>query len=226
MEIIIIPACGLASRIGNIPKFLLPIKSDSTLIKNILEIAHDSNFKNIWISTLPKYANMLHEYLHEYAPNIKITYTMTMSETIYQYKHLNLQKTIMVMPDTYINDTKIFSKISDELKESDVVVCVWKINEYQKGKLGQCFIDNNNNVTNVVDKDASCEYPYAWGVLGWNNIFWDYIDPNTSHVGYALNPAIKDGLKIKAIYMDDIYNDCGTFDEYVKLINFISKNKV
>ena len=216
---IIIPACGSASRIGHIPKFLLPISEKNSLLKNILEITNENDCKNVWISTRPEYGNMLYEYTKLYSPHIKVTLTDTMSETINQYKDVSVKKTIMVMPDTYINDRKIFIKIYNMLNDCDLVVCVWKIKDYQRGKLGQCLIDDNDNIIDVIDKDPNCDYEYAWGCLGWNKKFWNFIDPKTSHIGYGLVPAIKSGLNVKALFMDGDYNDCGTINEYKNFLN-------
>ena len=44
---------------------------------------------------------------------------------------------------------------------------MFKIQNFQKGKLGQCSI-KNNNVVKVVDKDEECDFEHAWGVMMWN----------------------------------------------------------
>lgn len=214
MSLIILPACGTASRIGHIPKFLLPISSTKSLLNNILTIVTPCS-DNVWLSTRPEYTEMVYNYTKSYKLNIKATETNTMSETIDQYKIMGKHtSTIMMMPDTFISDVNIITKIETELKQNDIAVCVWKIQDYQRGKLGQCLINEDGYVMNVVDKDKTCSYDYAWGCIGWNPEFWNYVNVNDSHIGYGLNPAIKNGLKIKAIFMDGVYTDCGTIEEY------------
>jgi UTP-glucose-1-phosphate uridylyltransferase len=218
---IILPACGTASRIGNIPKFLLPLKNNKTLLKNIIEIIKNYNLSNVWISTRPEYGELVYNYTKDFNINIKLSITNTMSETIKEYEQIKQNNTIMFMPDTYIKDQEIIQKLMAELEKSeiDVVLGVWKIEKYQYGKLGQCLLDENDMVLEVIDKDKTCQYEYAWGVIGWKNKFWNFIEPITSHIGYALNPAISNGLKIKAIKMNGKYFDCGTIEEYILACN-------
>jgi GTP:adenosylcobinamide-phosphate guanylyltransferase len=217
-NLIILPAGGNATRIGGAPKFLLPTTNKGSMLLHTLDII-SSPKNNVWISTKPEYGSMVHAHTKTHPVNIKVAETSTMSEAINEYKDFNSPVTILMMPDTYTDDKKIIDKIEKALKENDVAVCVWKIQEKQKGKLGQCLIDKKNNILNVVDKDKDCPYEYAWGVIGWKDKFWKHIDNSTTHIGYALNPAIKSGLKVKAVYMDGLYRDCGTIGEYLELLN-------
>ena len=61
-KICIIPICGCASRIGNIPKFLLPINSNNTLLLNSLNNSISCDFKIIIITT-PDYAVLVQNYI-------------------------------------------------------------------------------------------------------------------------------------------------------------------
>lgn len=219
---IIIPMCGTASRIGGIPKFLLPITNDKSLLLLLLEKLN-INGNNIFISTVPMYAEYIYNYTIKYRPHINISKTETMSETVNKYNYLkNDTKSvnIMVMPDTYISDNIPIKEINSLINNNaDIILCVWKISEIQRGKLGQCLLDENNNVIHVEDKNKNCKYEYAWGIMCWNYKYWDYIDDKKSHIGLSLNDAIKNKLKIKAIIMNGTYNDCGTIDEYKKVLN-------
>lgn len=222
---IIIPMCGTASRIGGIPKFLLPVSNNKSLLSLLLEkIFCQENINiNIFISTVPMYADYVYNYTIKYKTYINIAKTETMSETVNKYNYFKFNKNfinIMMMPDTYISDDIPIKDISNLiLNDTDIVLCVWKILPIQRGKLGQCLLDENNNVLDVVDKNKNCEYEYAWGIIGWNHKYWDYIDDEKSHIGLSLNDAIKNNLKIKAIIMKGTYNDCGTIDEYKKVLN-------
>ena len=216
--LVILPECGDATRIGNIPKFLLPVSNNTSLLKNILEILINNNIKNIWISTQPQYGQILYNYTKEFEyVNIKLNITKTMSETIKDYEKIKQPYTLMYIPDTYITDKDIANKMLQELSNNniDVIVAVWKIKKYQYGKLGQVLLDENDFVLKVSDKDKTCTYEYAWGAIGWKNDYWKYIISDTNHIVYGLNHAIENGLKIKAIIMEGEYYDCGTINEYL-----------
>lgn len=218
---IFIPMCGTASRIGGIPKFLLPISNVKSLLLLTLEKVYNQKH-NIFISTLPMYSELVYNYTIDYKPNIITLKTETMSETIKKYDFMannyNIYN-VMVMPDTYISDKIPFDTIKNYMdNDTDIVLCLWKITPIQKGKLGQCLLDENNNVINVVDKDPNCEYEYAWGILSWNHKYWSFIDNKKSHIGLSLNDAIKNNLKVKGIIMNGTYNDCGTIDEYKSIL--------
>jgi hypothetical protein len=126
------------------------------------------------------------------------------------------------MPDTYFinNNNSTFheiTKMNIMLNKFDIVVIIWKIKEYQYGKLGQIQIENNK-VVDIMDKNKDCLYPYSWGVIGWTNKVNNLIDPNTPHIGYILNSALKQNIDIGYIISDTEYFDCGTPDEYFKMI--------
>jgi hypothetical protein len=129
------------------------------------------------------------------------------------------------MPDTYIFDENPWQKLKKPVEDgADIAVGVFKIRDEQRGKLGQCCIESEV-VTKVVDKDPTCPYEWAWGLLAWKPHVWELFDPKTPHIGYALNPAIEKGLKVVPVYMDGDYYDCGTPDEFRDLLVILSKNK-
>ena len=97
-----------------------------------------------------------------------------------------------------------------------VLVC-WKIKDYQIGKVGQCKIVNNE-VIDIVDKDKTCSYPYFWGIISWNSNLNNIINPEWQTIGDIVKEAINNGIAVRAIISDSDYYDCGTFDEYFKMI--------
>lgn len=219
-KIAIIPAAGLATRIKGIPKFLLPINEENDKLITIL-LSSLSKFSTPYVITTPANATLLYGQIQKQA-KILIGETASMSETVKLCEDLSgSRKVLFAMPDTfYVGDSEVFAKLTKAIDtDIDVAVGVWKIRPDQRGKLGQCEIDSKGNISKVVDKDISCYYPWAWGVLAWKKIFWPFICPETSHIGYALNPAIKAGLKVKAVFMKGSYFDCGTASEYISLVS-------
>jgi len=222
----IIPICGSASRMGFIPKFILPLPNKNTLLKN-----HITCLRNIFhciIITTPDYANIIFNYLKKFFDlndfKILITETKNMSETILSINYEKDKIYSMIMPDTYFKDTNLMNEMLKMYHRDncDIVLGIFKIRDNQKGKLGQVLFDEKNNLLDVIDKDSNCEYIWAWGTILWNNKFSKYIDRKKSHIGYGLMPSLNDKLKIKVCKSDSQYYDCGTLNEYKELLNTLN----
>jgi NDP-sugar pyrophosphorylase family protein len=214
----LIPCSGTASRMSGIPKFLLPCK-EGNLIDNSINIFKSNNIDDIYVSVSSE-----NEHFIKNRDNIKyiVKNTNTMSETVKHLIEIKSKKYILIMPDTYfINDgNQKFNEIHQMymlLNKFDIVVILWKIKEYQYGKLGQVDIDDTK-VIDVMDKKHDCKYPYSWGIIGWTNQVNHLIDAKTPHVGYVLNEALKNKIEIGYILADTDYYDCGTPEEYFKMI--------
>jgi len=214
----LIPCSGTASRMSGIPKFLLPCK-EGNLIDNSINIFKSNNIDDIYVSVSSE-----NEHFIKNRDNIKyiVKNTNTMSETVKHLIEIKSKKYILIMPDTYfINDgNQKFNEIHQMymlLNKFDIVVILWKIKEYQYGKLGQVDI-NDTKVIDVMDKKHDCKYPYSWGIIGWTNQVNHLIDEKTPHVGYVLNEALKNKIEIGYILADTDYYDCGTPEEYFKMI--------
>lgn len=216
----IIPLAGNASRIKNIPKYLLPCKVDYTLLDNTIEIFKKNDINKIYagVSNNNNFILQNNNELNKIVVNTK-----TMAETVYLVKnHLNnLNETnynmILIMPDTYFFVNNEISQMKTMLDTYEIVVLVWKIKDYQIGKVGQCKIENDE-IVDVIDKDPNCEYPYFWGVIGWNSKINNYIDPKWETIGDLIKKMIELKITVKAIICDNYYYDCGTFAEYFKMI--------
>jgi hypothetical protein len=157
----IIPAAGKATRIGGIPKFLLPIDEKKFLLDfhvNSILINNEKLRKVVAVS------NDFYETAKRmnFNADLIIVDTKTMNETV--LKVINLfpdeQHYLLTMPDTYFNDIGLASKMYKKYQESvDGTLGIWKILESQKGKLGQCEV-NNSLVVNIKDKDINCKFEY------------------------------------------------------------------
>ena len=220
LSIGIIPLAGNASRIKNIPKYLLPCKSDYTLIDNTIEHFNNNNI-NLLYAGVSDNNNFLLQKNNKL--NKLVVDTKTMAETVYLIiqslaktyyeKHNN----ILIMPDTYFKINDEISILKRYLESYKIVVLVWNIKDYQIGKVGQCKIENDE-IVDIIDKDPSCTYEYFWGVIGWNNDLNKYIDPNWETIGNLIEKAIELKINVKAVLCKSNYYDCGTFQEYFKMI--------
>jgi len=219
----IIPLGGNATRMKNIPKYLLPCKLDYTLLDNTIE-----TFNKNSISDIIAGVSVINSIILQNNNKIDklVLKTKTMAETVYKLInsnpiYSNNYKNILIMPDTYFIVNNELNDMKDMLNHYDIVVIVWKIKDYQIGKVGQCSIINNE-ITDVIDKDVNCKYPHFWGCIGWNSIMNQYIIPEWETIGNLIKKAIELDIKVGSIVSEGNYYDCGTFDEYFKMI----KNEV
>ena len=215
----IIPASGFALRIMGIPKFLLPLYN-STLLKLTLDKFKNIKNNTIIIPTQPKYVPILYEHINDNKVIIIGTKTNTMSETVKNIRGIcNQNISVLSMPDSYFKE-HCFEKMLSIVQKPEIDICLglWRIKDEQKGKLGQCQFNSDFMLQDIVDKDPSCTYEWAWGVVCWKPVLWDYIDPKTPHIGYAVKSALKNNCKIYCHLMNSRYYDCGTLNEYQTLL--------
>jgi hypothetical protein len=212
----IIPLGGTASRMKNIPKFLLPCKLNYSLLDNVIEIFNNNDINNI-ITGVSQLNNL---FIYKYTGlSIIEVNTKTMAETVYKMIENQTKqcKNILIMPDTYFTINNEIKDMIQMLDTYDVVVILWKIKEYQIGKVGQCNI-TNSCLSDIKDKIPECKYPYFWGILGWNSNMNKYIDPTWETIGNLITKCLESNIKIGYIISDGEYYDCGTYNEYFKMI--------
>ena len=213
----IIPAAGQASRMRGIPKFLLPAdKNYQTLIER--HINHIKEYvKTIWIPVRPEFVFLL-DSLNISGENIVIVpmSTNTMNESVGRVLEISSAETFMlVMPDTVFVGEQPYEALSK--CDFTQLVC-WRIREEQKGKLGQVLI-SDNQVIDMVDKNAMCDYEWSWGCLSFHRKLANYIDYQDPHIGYAVRKALDNNERIDSVKIRGKYFDCGTPSEYAQLVN-------
>jgi hypothetical protein len=228
-------ACGgTASRIFNIPKFILPLKNKNlSLLSNwcmlMIEkrcdkiiigssVANNSFIEHIINTQLNDYRNLI---------IIKIIHnTATMNETILKMvENENYDLAIMGMPDThvdYISDNLI-NKILDD-NEIIIGSYLWNVRNTQREKIGLCNIDDNY-IIDIIDKNKDCDYNYGWGAIIFKKEFENYIKIDDLHLGYSMKLALNNSIKIPYEIINGQYWDCGTVSEYKEYLNFLEENK-
>lgn len=218
----ILPAAGAASRMRGIPKFLLPC---TTSYKTLLERHLEEMLKYcdiVWIPTRPELVNLLQSLgLSSDRVVIMSVSTKTMTETVMHVVNVaSAGEFMLCMPDTFFSQDLPYERLQN--LEGDVMFACWKIRQDQKGKLGQVLFDDTPQeatpIKHSIDKDSNCDYPHAWGALSFNRRFIQLGNPDMSHVGYIINPAIKAGLQVNGFSLSGDYYDCGTPKEYVQLL--------
>jgi len=130
------------------------------------------------------------------------------------------------MPDTYIEDETCFPKLSVALADgADVAVALFLPRPNQHLKAGMCTV-LGNQVQEVMDKPINkLHFTHLWGAMAWKPVFWDLLQPEYPHVGYALPHAIRKGLDVRAVKCEGQYWDCGDFNEYAELVTKLHERK-
>jgi len=216
----IIPLGGNSTRMKNIPKYLLPCKIGSSLLDNTIDTFHKNTIFDI-VAGVSKSNSVILEQNHKI--HKIVLETKTMAETVYKVINSNPiyednYKNVLIMPDTYFVLNEELSEMKSMLNTNyNIVVIVWKIKDYQIGKVGQCRVENNE-VVDVIDKDPHCDYPYFWGCIGWNSNMNQYINPEWETIGDLIKQSIEMNMKVGCIVSEGCYYDCGTFEEYFKMI--------
>ena len=173
-----IPAAGLATRLGGIPKFLLPISDKKTLLG-----FHIDNLKKIKNNELSIGANKnFYKTIQDIYDEISIkkVNSSSMVQTVTKLNLENKKLSLVIMPDTYFENYKIVEEMKEKITTSniDVVLGIWKIKQSQIGKLGQCMLDGDI-VKKIIDKDANCKEEYFWGLIMWKPSFNKFISDKT-----------------------------------------------
>lgn len=233
----IIPAAGLASRIGGIPKFLLPCGDDGEfLLRRLQRQMFDAGIGDHIVPTRTDSRDVVRRGLMG-RHRLMVVETATMAETVLKCRdEAGNRDCYFGMPDGYIANHDVFSHLALDMadwrqSEALAILALVRTRYDQRGKLGMVSAGYNESrqimqVFDVVDKDAECGLSWAWVAMAWRPAFWRYIKPEMPHVGYAVKAAIDDGQTITARLFNSQYWDCGTFDEYGRLVEYIRRSEM
>jgi UTP-glucose-1-phosphate uridylyltransferase len=218
----IIPAAGSATRMGGIPKYLLPVGEKGTpLIKLHIEMALNARLDTV-VAVHPSLYPYICELISSWSmSSVKVvavvspTMTTTVKEAVNKSK-FDHEIVSVSMPDTYFSDFgTLHAEALSEIRRQSPCLGLWRIQQNQIGKLGQVDLDKNEEfVVEMVDKDASCSFPYSWGMMSFSRHILDLFDPTDSHVGISLKKHLENGLAIRHVTITGKYFDCGTPFEY------------
>ncbi len=217
---LLIPAAGTATRMRGLPKFLLPTHSSkSSLLERHLEALGDF-FDEILIGVNPDFSNLLKSVVGE-TTKIRIIElrTRTMMETVTRLcKESKLNSFTLVMPDTFFSDYEQVCNFIAKERESKPSLLCWELQSFQRGKLGQVLISDDNLIIDIQDKKMNCSYKYFWGVASFNRENLTNIRDDASHIGFMYENLIKNSIKVNGIKVSGFYYDCGTQEEYIKML--------
>ena len=158
-----------------------------------------------------------------------INNSLTMNETILKMiSGEDYELVIMGMPDSHIDyiSNNLIDKIIND-NELIVGTYLWNIRNSQKEKIGLCNIDENYiiDIIDIIDKNKDCDYNYGWGSIIFKKDFEKFINKDDLHLGYSMNNALSNSIKIPYEIIKGQYWDCGTIDEYKEYMNFLNEYK-
>jgi hypothetical protein len=220
----IIPAAGLATRMGGIPKFLLPLyhkNNEVGAFRTLLEfhISLSLNFGNrTVITTRPENALLLSKYIVPGVVELMCMETETMSETILRTtKYCPADEYLMVMPDTFYS--KDFSVSEMELKDNEIcALALWNVTSDQKGAVGQIGIDSEGKIISHEDKSLKSNLPFVWGAMSFSQSFLTHLTPEMQHIGYGISHFLEKRVQgssfIGSRLQPGEYIDCGTHEGF------------
>jgi hypothetical protein len=224
----IIPAAGSASRIGGLPKYLLPVgKLALPLLFFHIKMAQNCNYP-VRIAVHPSLA----EYISELCLNwgfidakVISIQSKTMTETcLHMTSDLPESATVTIsMPDTFYTQMNSIDTLTSLIKLQEIApsLALWKIQASQIGKLGQVEIDASaSKIMRIVDKDLSCTFESSWGMIALPLSIlrtFSILDPA---IGMSLEKLISVGLNLNYLEIPGKYFDCGTITEYREALNW------
>lgn len=230
----IIPCAGKATRLYNLPKFMLPMRDKNmALITNWIHILEEKKCSKIIIGTSFSNSMFINHIIKSQLDHLKhkiilkiFDETETMNETILKcLEYENYRLAIMCMPDTYgdnISDKLIQNVINDD--NIFVGAYLWNIRYSQLGKIGQCSYDvTTSSLVDIVDKDLNCKYKYGWGCMIFKPEFEKYILKDDLHIGYSMKQTILDNNKVLSDVMSGMFFDCGTIQGYSEYLNYLTE---
>jgi len=227
----ILPAAGHATRLRGLPKFALPIDDGfRTLLEWHLEQMLETCDK-VWIPIRPGTLGVV-ESLDLFSDSVIAVEveTQTMTESVLAVLEVSTaDRFILGMPDSYFFQSE---NAYDRLRttEPEVTVAVFPIRGNQIGRVGQVEIANREDgtelfdVLSIVDKTATCTFPYVWGAVGFGRELMDIANPTDPHIGYSMARWVSQNRLTSATVAGTAYYDCGTPEEYWSLLKRIHRN--
>jgi hypothetical protein len=218
----VLPAAGSATRIGGLPKYLLPLgRSAKPLLFFHLRMAEQNHCPTILVvhpSLLTYVSDLCSSWSFK---NLRLEefVSTSMTETcLYAARELSGEDVVSIsMPDTFFSEMTEGTSFNplQNFQGKAPALALWEIQKSQLGKLGQVLIEKDSGrVLEMVDKDENCTHDKSWGMLSLKVSLLRQFPVTDSHPGISLAKALKAGLSINSIFLPGRYWDCGTPEEY------------
>lgn len=222
----VIPAAGTATRMGTLPKFLLPTiekandQEINSRITTLLQkhIEYGLDFSDLVIlATRPENAYLMKSYLVPNKVELLVMETHSMAETVIRVaKVCEAGENLILMPDSYFS--KGFRASDMALRRSEVAsLGAWRILPEQIGSVGQIEfvtdIEDQLFVSEHSDKDPNCKFQFLWGAMNISALGIEMLNDSMPHVGYLISKLLQENnsnSKVGVRLQSGDYIDCGT----------------
>jgi UTP-glucose-1-phosphate uridylyltransferase len=205
-----------------LPKWLLPVWESGGYLLNVLcERMAAAGVREIVIGVHPDNQALMAKYAPKGCHVVTVE-SANMSQTVLAMQRwCGGEQVVLGMPDTFWEAPDVFGGV--ECRQSNVLAFCWTARPDQDGKLGMVQIEKDteigiNRVLKIIDKTPGTGLKQAWGAMMWTPEFWQYISPEDSHLGYSLQRAMAAGEVVQAVQVRGEYYDCGTIEEYARLM--------
>lgn len=210
---LILPAAGFATRLGGIPKFLLPDDGGSPLIQR--HVGGAASVDEILVLTRPKLAAFLQELLGSRV-RVSGVETGTMAETVLVGLELlpDASGIAIGLPDTVTSPPVPYGTLIEGLSADAMTVAAYPTRPDQAGRLG-AIRSQGTTCIEIRDKDPSTignpSWSMHWGAIAFQrSVLTEFLDSRDPHVGYALESATARGLAARIAHIGSSYFDLGT----------------
>lgn len=224
MNLLVLPAVGLATRLGGIPKFLLPCGDRVSLIER--HIATVPSSVEVMVPTTETLAPIVAKVLGSRARIVPMA-TKTMSETVrkaIQIQHAD--RVAIGLPDTYCEPSPDYGLLLDLLSDYESAVAVFRTRKDQRGRLGAVRI-SGETIAEVRDKAPDFDSDFHWGAVAFrHDALVRNLNDSDPHVGFALESLVHSGGLARVASISDVYFDFGTFDEVLRAYAHLSGHAV
>jgi 2-C-methyl-D-erythritol 4-phosphate cytidylyltransferase len=232
-SLLVLPVGGSATRMQGLPKFMLPISHNKTLIEMHCEAALKIGYNEVHIITRNTYRDLVLNYFSSKDVNVRVwsllEETQSMSETLINggqmIEGFDRSSVTIGLADTAFTGVSYEDVHSSLLASNqEIALSLFVPREDQKGKLGQVLLGEDSKVLDMVDKSLTCDYPYIWGIAklpGWLMLKANRED---AHIGIGIGKLVSGGTSVEGIInIGAKYFDCGTFSEYYSCLSELNE---
>ena len=245
----ILPAAGAASRIGNVPKFFLPVPARNfreslklgngdpeSLLK--IHVQFQQHFCDlVVVVTRPEWHSSIEKHLAD-EKNVRVVSfnSRGLVESILMgcaagvtFRPLS-ERFFLSLPDSVFDFADVRLKVNRvntvKGENSELEMFCWKTSPETEGRFGEVNLSTGGSVVDHVDKPRVTRFGHFWGALGFSSAFLQGMngseDNLTNPIGQALKRQSENSSKVKGVAIEGDFFDVGTIAGYRSLLNNLS----
>jgi glucose-1-phosphate thymidylyltransferase len=247
----IVPAAGIASRLGNLPfsKELLPLNFEGGQVKVVSSYLLETMFlagvcqihvvlrKGKW--DIPEYFGS--EFREETAIAYHIArYSYGVPFTVNQvYPFIRDKNVLFGFPDILFKPTEVFISLKEKLEESDAPLVLGLLPVSRPDKFDMVEVNDNGILERIVIKPKEGESGLAWSMAAWKPEFTEFLNNfihkalrtksdqqltnSEFHFGDVIISAMEAGMKVEGVAFEKgISIDLGTPEDFIVHRDFLT----